>query len=194
MSKSIGNLVSPREIIDNGDAGAFRLMVLQTHYRHPLTFTDEGLESARRGYDRLVNAVRDAGDLEQVDAPGIAAELISAEQRFRDAMDDDFNAPIAVSVLFDLSRVANQSEGSERAAAQAKLIELAGVLGLPLLESASRTGDSDAGPFIELLLELRQELRGAKQYALADGVRDRLTEMGVTVEDSAEGSTWRWSS
>jgi cysteinyl-tRNA synthetase len=194
MSKSIGNLVSPREIIDNGDAGPFRLMVLQTHYRHPLTFTDEGLESARRGYDRLVNAVRDAGDLEQVDAPGIAAELTSAEQRFRDAMDDDFNAPIAVSVLFDLSRLANQSADNERAAAQAKLIELAGVLGLPLQESASRTGDSDAGPFIELLLELRQELRGAKQYALADGVRDRLTEMGVAVEDSAEGSTWRWSS
>ena len=108
-------------------------------------------------------------------------------------MDDDFNAPIAVSVLFDLSRLANQSEGVERAAAQAKLLELANVLGLPLQESASKSGDSGAGPFIELLLELRQELRGAKQYAMADGVRDRLIELGVTVEDSADGSTWRWS-
>lgn len=193
MSKSIGNLVSTREILEQGDAGPFRLMVLQTHYRHPLTYTDEGMESARRGYDRLVNAIRDAGDLETIDLTGISAELEDAEGRFREAMDDDFNAPIAVSVLFDLARLANQSEGNERAAAQAKLLELAGVLGLPLEQSAMRAGDSDAGPFIELLLELRQELRADKQYAMADSIRDRLTDLGVTVEDSAEGSSWRWS-
>jgi len=137
--------------------------------------------------------VRDAGDLDSIDASGIDDELAGAEQRFRDAMDDDFNAPVAVSVLFDLARLANQSEGAARAAAQAKLLELAGVLGLPLRASAARSGDSDAGPFIELLLELRQELRAEQHYALADNVRDRLTELGVTVEDSAEGSSWRWS-
>jgi cysteinyl-tRNA synthetase len=194
MSKSIGNLVSPRTLIDNGDAGPFRLMVLQTHYRHPLTFTEEGLEAARRGYERLVNAIRDAEDQPAAETPAIAASLAAAEQRFREAMDDDFNAPVAVSVLFDLGRLANQSEGAERAAAQAKLIELAGVLGLPLLDAASGSAEGDAGPFIELLLELRQQLRAEQQYALADGVRDRLTELGVTVEDSAEGTSWRWSS
>ncbi len=194
MSKSIGNLVSTREIIENGDAGPFRLMVLQTHYRHPLTYTDEGIESARRGYERLVNAVRDAGDLANAQPASIASDLDAAEARFRTAMDDDFNAPVAVSVLFDLARLANQSDGDDRTAAQAKLVELAGVLGLPLQASATRAGDSDAGPFIELLLELRQELRADKQYALADSIRDRLTGLGVIVEDSADGSSWHWSS
>ncbi|CAN5813511.1 cysteine--tRNA ligase [soil metagenome] len=193
MSKSIGNLVSTRKIIDNGDAGPFRIMVLQTHYRHPLTFTDEGLESARRGYERLLNAVRDAEGVLDVDAPAVAGALDSAEQRFREAMDDDFNTPIAVSVLFDLARLANQSDGDDRRAAQAKLFELAGVLGLPLADSAVATSAGEAGPFIELLLELRQKLRVERQYALADEIRDRLIDLGVTVEDSAEGSTWRWS-
>ena len=193
MSKSIGNLVSPREIIDNGDVGPFRLMVLQTHYRHPLTFTEEGLESARRGYERLVNAIRDAEEGDEAGAPGVAEALATAEERFRIAMDDDFNAPVAVSVLFDLGRLANQSEGADRAAAQAKLIELANVLGLPLEESASASRDSDAGPFIDLLLKLRQQLRDEKQYAIADDIRDELTGLGVTVEDSSEGSSWHWT-
>ena len=192
MSKSIGNLVSPREIIDNGDAGPFRLMVLQTHYRHPLTFTDEGLESARRGYERLVNAARGASGSENGIATADSETLEAAERRFRDAMDDDFNTPVATSVLFDLARLANQKEGHERSAAQAKLIELAKVLGLPIVESAESKSDSDAGPFIELLLELRQKLRAEKQYSIADDIRDRLSDMGIVVEDSAEGSTWRW--
>ncbi|MEZ4522847.1 MAG: cysteine--tRNA ligase [Thermomicrobiales bacterium] len=194
MSKSVGNLVKTREIIDNGDAGPFRLMVLQTHYRHPLTFTDEGMESARRGFERLVNAVRDAEPADDVGSTSIDDTIAEAEERFRAAMDDDFNAPVAVSVLFDLARLANQSEGNERSAAQAKLIELAGVLGLSLQTDSGAAAESDAGPFIELLLELRQQLRAEKQYALADSIRDRLTDLGVTVEDTAEGSSWRWSS
>ena len=124
---------------------------------------------------------------------GVADALASAEARFREAMDDDFNAPIAVSVLFDLGRLANQSEGNEKAVAQAKLLELAGVLGLPLEESATSSGDSDAGPFIDLLLDLRQQLRDEKQYAIADDIRDQLTNLGVTVEDSAGGTSWRWT-
>ena len=189
MSKSIGNLVRPREIIEQNDVGPFRLLVLQTHYRHPLTFSDEGLESARRGFERLINAMRgfdeDEGATSQVDA--------SFEARFREAMDDDFNAPVAVSVLFDLARHANQLDGSERAAAQAKLSELGGVLGLTLSDDDSGAVDSDAGPFIDLLLELRQRLREERQYELADDVRDRLIALGVQVEDTADGAIWRWS-
>ncbi|HZD53966.1 MAG TPA: cysteine--tRNA ligase [Woeseiaceae bacterium] len=193
MSKSIGNLVTTREIIENGDAGPFRLMVLQTHYRHPLTFTDEGMVAARRGYERLLNAVRDIEALQSDASEEISDQLADAEGRFREAMGDDFNAPVAVSVLFDLARLANQSSGPDRAAAQAKLLELGDVLGLPLARDAAAEGAGDAAPFIELLLELRQQLRQEKQYAMADSIRGRLAALGVTVEDSASGSTWRWS-
>jgi len=198
MSKSVGNLISTRDIIENGDVGPFRLMVLQTHYRHPLTFSEEGLESARNGYRRLVNALRDysadAGDTEP--SAGMATQLQDAEARFREAMDDDFNTPVAVSVLFDLARIANAATGADRLAAQRKLLELGDVLGLPLERSIAEAAQasSDAAPFIELLLELRQDLRKEKQYALADRVRDRLVDLGVTVEDTPDGPVWRWSS
>ncbi len=118
----------------------------------------------------------------------------ASEDRFRSAMDDDFNTPVAVSVLFDLARLANQSDGTDRRAAQLKLLELGNVLGLPLELSASTAGGEDAAPFVELLLELRQRLRADKQYVIADEIRDKLEDLGVTVEDTAEGSSWRWSS
>jgi cysteinyl-tRNA synthetase len=110
-------------------------------------------------------------------------------------MDDDFNTPVATSVLFDLARVANQASGVDRYASQLKLLELGDVLGLPLEQSRTETTAtaSDAAPFIELLLELRQELRKEKQFALADSVRDRLDGLGVSVEDTPDGPVWRWT-
>lgn len=193
MSKSLGNLVPVSEIIESGQVGPFRLMVLQTHYRHPLTFTDEALESAGRGYERLVNAVRDYDPSAGLDANDeVAAELSAAVDRFKQAMDDDFNTPVALSVLFDLARLANQQSDGNRHAAQRQLFELADVLGLPLAQDAARTGaGGDAAPFIDFLLEIRQTLREQRQFALADQIRDGLAERGIQVEDTPEGSTWR---
>lgn len=189
MSKSIGNLVPTREVLENGDAGPFRLMVLQTHYRHPLTYTDEGLDGARRGYARLSTALRGFEGTSTAVA-GPAAE--DAEQRFRAAMDDDFNTPIAVAVLFDLARLANLAAGDERQALQTTLAVLAEVLGLPLLTDLANERSADAAPFIDLLLEVRRDLRAAQQWALADQIRDRLSALGVSVEDTAQGATWRF--
>lgn len=192
MSKSIGNLVTIRELLDAGHAEAFRFYVLQTHYRHPLTYTEEGLESAGRGYERLKAALRNQTELDGQASEATIAALAQASEQFQAAMDDDFNTPVAVAVLFDLARLANQSEGADRAAAQHALVELGGILGLPLGRGSNERGAGDAGPFIELLLELREDLRAKREWELADSVRDRLTAMGVTVEDSASGSTWRW--
>jgi cysteinyl-tRNA synthetase len=186
MSKSIGNLINVRDLIANGDSRAYRLMALQSLYRTPLTYTDEGLEAARRGLERLDLAMR--GFVEPTGQP--SSEIADAETRFREAMDDDFNTPVAVSVLFDLSRLANRSEGDEKAHAQAKLAELAGVLGLELRAPES-AGAGDAGPFIDLLLEVRDQLRAEKNWKLSDAIRDGLAERGVTVEDSPTGATWR---
>jgi cysteinyl-tRNA synthetase len=164
---------------------------LQTIYRAPLTYTDEGLEAARRGLERLDLAMRgfDA-DASVVASDDTEAVLVDAERRFREAMDDDFNTPVAVSVLFDLSRTANRAEGANKLAAQARLKELANVLGLDL-RAPDASGAGDAGPFIDLLLEIRNELRTQKNWALSDAIRDGLAERGVTVEDSPTGATWR---
>jgi cysteinyl-tRNA synthetase len=113
-------------------------------------------------------------------------------------MDDDFNTPGALAALFDLARAINRSrdEGTnpqDVAAAQAKLRELMGVLGLRgEAESVDGRGQ-EAAPFIELLLEIRQELRKAKQYQLSDMVRDGMTKLGVAIEDKPDGPEWRWT-
>ncbi len=105
-------------------------------------------------------------------------------------MDDDLNTSRALAVLFDLAREINRARdaGQEIAAAQGVFRELAGVLGLTL--AASEGGSKEAAPFIDLLVELRTELRAAKQWALADRVRDGLAGLGVEVKDGKDGSTW----
>jgi cysteinyl-tRNA synthetase len=112
-------------------------------------------------------------------------------------MDDDFNSAGALGHLFDLVRVINQSRSSGAAhydllAAQELLIELSSVLGLQLDQPGSSSENAD--PFIELLIDLRNDLRGMKQWDLSDKIRDRLENLGVILEDSKQGTTWRWKS
>ena len=187
MSKSLGNLVTIQEVLAEHSAAALRLFVLGSHYRSPLTFSTETLEAADKGVSRLREALRPAPDTNG------ASALDAAEYRtrFTEAMDDDFNSAQAVAVLFDLARGINRARerGQSVAAAQAELSTLSGVLGLTLPESANTL--SDAAPFIELLIQVRSELRNRKEFALADGIRNGLTERGVTLEDSPQGTTWR---
>ena len=198
MSKSLGNFVRLREILDRGLGPAFRLMVLQGHYRAPLTYSEEGLLAAEKGLDRLraaadptaPAAAADDADGADLDLAGAAAD---ADRRFHEAMDDDFNSPVAVAALFDLARAINRGRAAGAPAAAAEsarqtLVGLSGVLGLDLSQAA--TGGGDAGPFIDLLLRVRQELRAAKQWALSDMVRDELANLGIVVEDTADGPVW----
>ena len=198
MSKSLGNFVRLREILDRGLGPAFRLMVLQGHYRAPLTYSEEGLLAAEKGLDRLRAAAdptapvaaADDADGADLDLAGAAAD---ADRRFHEAMDDDFNSPVAVAALFDLARAINRGRAAGAPAEAAEtarqtLVGLAGVLGLDLSQATPSGGD--AGPFIDLLLRVRQELRSAKQWVLSDLVRDELANLGILVEDTADGPVW----
>lgn len=191
MSKSIGNLVTISEILERGLADAFRFYVLQTHYRHPLTYTEAGLESAARGLERLQNAMREFERNNAQASETVASQIQAAWDQFTSAMDDDFNTPIAVSVLFDLARLANQSEGDDRAAVQQAMFDIAGILGLRLIPEQADETPEDAAPYIDLLVNLRSELRIKREWALADQIRDQLAELGVLIEDTAEGPVWR---
>ena len=198
MSKSIGNIVWLRDVISRGLAGPFRLLILQSHYRAPLTFGEEGLLAAERGLERLRAAANSANET-SVESIGVQTSIdkdaMEARRIFLDAMDDDFDTPVAVAALFDLARAINRtrSEGASHdsiASAQAMLVGLAGVLGLDLSEQPAR-GMSDTRPFVDLLVSIRDELRAAKQWTIADHIRDGLAAEGITIADGPTGSTWR---
>ena len=188
MSKSTGNLVTIREVVTSHGSDAFRMFVLMSHYRSPLSWSEEGLASAGRATQRLVRAVSRSEN-------GSVAERESGlepqpfREQFEAAMDDDFNTSQAIGVLFDLAREINKASGPV-SEAQATLLELAGLLGLTL--TGNESDSNEAGPFIELLIETRAALRKERQFALADQVRDRLIEMGVALEDTANGTEWEY--
>ena len=186
MSKSLGNIITIRQGLDKYGADGLRLFVLTSHYRAPLSYSEEALESGKRAAERL----RLAAMLPGGEGAPSDIEVESYRQRFIEAMDDDLNTPAGLAALFDLTREINRArdEGRGVGEAQATLRELAGVLGLTLREPEAAMG---AAPFIELLVSLRNELRGAKQFELADRVRSGLSELGITLEDAAEGTRWR---
>jgi cysteinyl-tRNA synthetase len=200
MSKSLGNIVSIEEFLNAHDADALRMMVLNASYRSPLTFNDEVISQAERNLERLRSALRpaspDGKEVAEDTREALAAQMKTSRQRFIQSMDDDFNTAGALGYLFDLVRAINQARDAgldqiHLAKAQEMLRELAeNVFGLRLERVTA--ADTQAAPFIELLISLRNELRTQKLWALSDQVRDQLTELGIILEDSKEGTTWRW--
>ncbi len=188
MSKSLGNLVTVGEALERFSSDALRLFFLSSHYRGPLTYSDEGVEGQERAAERLRNAVNLPGPSE----PRHALDAGPFKRRFNEAMDDDLNTPRAIAVLFDLAHDINRAREEDRdvGAAQATVKELAGVLGLTL-EEGGRDGSEEVGPLVELLIESRAELRAAKLYDKADQVRDRLADLGYLLEDTPRGTEWK---
>ena len=186
MTRHLGNLVPIHEVVHRYGGDGLRIFVLNSHYRSPITFSEESLEAAKRAAERLRLAISTpSGNADP------AADPAPLKQRFLDAMDDDLNTAGALGALFDLAREINRArdDGRKTEAAQAALRELAGLLGLTL--AGPQAAGAAAEPFIELLMELRDDLRDAKQYELSDKLRARLAEMGVILEDSAQGTRWR---
>jgi cysteinyl-tRNA synthetase len=170
-------------------------MVLQSHYRAPLTFTEESLDAADRGLERLITAARPVDpNAASGECAGLDAVAQHASDEFHAAMNEDFNSPAAVAALFDLARAVNRARDAGAAAEEIEigrsmLIDLAGVLGLDLDTAADTVGD--AAPYIDLLVEVRDRLRAEKQWARSDLIRDRLTEKGIAIADGSSGSTWK---
>ncbi len=188
MSKSLGNIISVREALERFSSDALRLFFLSSHYRSPLVYSAHNVEAQERAAERLKAALRAStttGDSQRVEAGQF-------RDRFVEAMDDDLNTPRALAAIFDLAREINRGreERSDVSNAQAVLRELADVVGLRLAEPEGHPS-ADIAPFVDLLIEVRADLRQAGQYELADKVRDQLGRLGVIIEDTSEGTQWR---
>jgi len=197
MAKTTGNLVTIDDFLSRHDPDSLRMMVLNGSYRAPLSYSDDIVDAAERGLDRLRSALKPA----PASATGVPADMLAAldnqsettQQGFCDAMDDDFNTSGALATLFELVRTLNTARDAGATDAELKpgqdtLIELTGVLGLRLVEKKSASADPDK--FISLLIEVRAEARKQKNWVLSDLIRDRLKELGVIIEDSKDDTTW----
>jgi cysteinyl-tRNA synthetase len=199
MSKSLGNIVSIKDFLKKRDADVMRMLVLSGNYRAPLIFNEETQDAAEKSLERLKTALRPASPSAKGLVPDAASALATqaetTRQSFIDAMDDDFNTPLALAALYELVKAINTARDNgatdeQLKPAQQTLRELIGVLGLRLQE---KQGSGDADKFINLLVEVRGEVRKQKLWQLSDLIRDKLKESGVVIEDSKEGTTWRWS-
>jgi len=188
MSKSLGNLVSAEEALENYTPDALRIYFLDSHYRSPLSYSSEGAAARERSMDRLRQA------LKTISATGEELDPRPFKDRFLLAMDDDLNTPQAIACLFDLAREINRAceSGKNAEPAQNTLKHLGSILGLTFEDKTVNSNDIAAKPFIDLLVSTRQQLRDAKQYSLADMIRDELANHGVTIEDQPQGSEWQY--
>jgi cysteinyl-tRNA synthetase len=192
MSKSLGNFFTVREVMVRYSPEEIRYFIVSSHYRSPLSYGDEQLDKARGALTRLYTALRGLPQAQ-------AGEGGDYEARFNAAMDDDFNTPEALAVLFDIAHAINRERGRdlERAGELGVVLRrLGGVLGLlgadPEAYLQGGGGDSalDDGQ-IEVLIERRRAAREAKDFAEADRIRDELAAQGVILEDGPEGTSWR---
>jgi len=209
MSKSTGKLVGISEVLAKYSADAIRLWVLSSHYRSPITYSDENLAATEKGVDRLRNTA-------SIDVSKGTADTIDPEsyrERFTEAMDDDFNSPQAIAALFDLAREINRGrdEGLNIVEAQRTFRELAIVLGLTLRDIKSRhqfirvesipPPDNQVPPpevirgelneaWVDYKVRKRDEFRRARKWQEADKIRDELMKAGIIVEDTQHGTTW----
>ncbi len=201
MGKSLGNFVTLKDAFKRFDPGTIRFFILQSHYRSTLDYSEQAVEGAAKGLEKLRSTVtRLRGEIgrERKGALDFKDRLKDYRKRFFDAMNDDFNAPLAIGVLFELVRETNELLSDGANASHDFLLTLdefftssaETVLGISLsTESSSAHGlEPD---LIGLLIASRNEARKAKQFSLSDKIRDELKAMGVMLEDTKDGTTWK---
>ncbi|MBI1906620.1 MAG: cysteine--tRNA ligase [Rhodocyclales bacterium] len=189
MSKSLGNFFTIRDVLKKFDAEVVRFFILRAHYRSPLNYSDDHLDDARQSLTRLYTALKNVPPLDV----GVDWDEAHA-RRFKAALDDDLNTPEAVAVLFELANLANRDKSPALAA---QLKGLAGVIGLlerepvGFLQAGTVGSDATDVQAIEALIARRSAAKSERNYAEADRLRAELLDMGVALEDTAQGTTWR---
>ncbi len=190
MSKSLGNFFTIRDVLTEYDAEVIRFFLASVQYRSEINYSQEGLKDAEVKLNRLYNALKEC-DL-SVAVPNDDAVVIDFKQRFENAMDDDFNTPKAIAVLFELVTVINKASGVEKNQLAALLKELADVLGCLQTDASDyfKQGVEVDEAYIQDMIEQRKQAKKDKDFALADKIRKDLDAQGIELQDSREGTTW----
>ncbi len=186
MSKSTGRYFSLDAALSEFDPMALRLYFLKHHYRSPLNFTEEALKDAASAWENLIGAFAGLRNIPEIRdfSPPVAARI----KAFTEAMDDDLNTPRALAECFGLASEAKSSSGAERNERVAALATLMSVLGFRVENEGVSALAED---LLSLIIDLRAELRAKKDFALADSVRERLSGLGIALEDTPSGTVWR---
>lgn len=204
MSKSLGNTLTVKEALAKWRPEAIRAFILSSHYSNPLDFSDEAVEAATKGWQRILGAVTLVREqLRQAPAGEVSSEvsllLDNAKADFIEKMNDDFNAPAAIAVLQDMTRQVNaliNEQGEQNRASLAAIDELYRELGgdilgiIPDQTEATATVEREDG-LIRLLINLRAEARSKKDWSTSDKIRDQLKALGILLEDRADGTIWK---
>ena len=200
MSKSLGNFFTVREISEKYDLQVLRFFMLSAHYRSPLNFSADLMEASKNGLERILNAVERLKELEAKAGAGSApaeaesagkAQVKELVEKYEAAMDDDFNTADAVSAIFELVKLANSTANEESSKEYVSYLKetiekLCDVMGI-ITEKKAEILDSE----IEAMIEARQQARKEKNFALADEIRGKLSDMGILLEDTREGVKWK---
>ena len=194
MSKSLGNFFTIREVLKKYHPEVVRFLIISSHYRSPINYSEDNLVEAKAGLDRFFQTLKDYPHVDALPLNRLAnSEYYS---RFVAAMNDDFNTRIAITVMYDLIKAINSSDHQTAEALIGELKAMANILGILQVDAEIflKGGESDDGlsaEAIEAYIQERQEAKLAKNYARADEVRTLLAEQGVVLEDSKDGTTWR---
>lgn len=211
MSKSLGNFFMVIDILEHYDPETLRFFIVSTHYRSPLDFSDARLTEAQKSLGRLRQAQETLGELSALMSAGPTAESLELRQKvqelreaFMEAMRDDFNTALAISHMFALAKEINiyaksvndaksKPDGKLVSMLQAVFAEMCSIIGVlekQTVAEEAAAGDSKESELVELLISLRQDARKAKNYALADELRNKLTAIGIVLQDTPQGVKW----
>ena len=211
MSKSLGNFFMVIDILEHYDPETLRFFIVSTHYRSPLDFSDARLTEAQKSLARLRQAQETLGELSEMMSAGPTADSLALRDKvkelreaFMEAMRDDFNTALAISHMFALAKEINiyhkavvdagiKPDGKLVALLNAVLAEMCSIIGVlekTAAPAAEEAGDSKEAELVEMLIAMRQDARKNKNYALADELRNKLSEIGIVLQDTPQGVKW----
>ena len=186
MAKSLGNFYTIEDVLKQHHPEVVRYFLLSSHYRSPLNYSEENLQNANKALTRLYQSIKDFGNMEE--NAELAADWF---EQFNEAMNDDFNTPVALSILFQLSHEINKTNSVLLASTLKKAASVLGLLMTPPEEFLQAGLEDEAKTQIEQLIEERLLARANRDWAKADEIRNSLIQQGIELEDGPTGTTWR---